>query len=604
MTTYYSKLQKKTTPCQNGNHVFLGVSSRTSSNQHDKVRNLFSKIGHKTKWLGIAIGCSGFWLFPNLLIAIPAFSAEQIAVFYGPLEFSLTVQDLELFAREGKISEELATYTGSINPKNLAQLREVLQQRFEANPTLVSQFSKSDMGGVVLERLGRLLQTETGGNGATALGTALVFAASDPQGLTLLNVLSKFPNRTIRVNLNLALQMVDQFSKLSKEKDVITKVIEQQAVTENSSATKVNFSQQGDLRQAGTFRWDKQTLTLNDTSRNRPLMVDVYLPEINNQGSIQQPPPLILISHGAAGDRANFAYLGSHLASYGFAVAVLEHPGDNSKLFQQFFSGVSDSPQPIELINRPLETKFVLDELARLEKTEPGWKGRLNTEQVGVIGHSIGGYTALTLAGAKINFEQAKNDCNDNQFLNLSLFVQCDAARVTASDYRFQDDRIKAVLAINPLTSTIFGESGLSGIKIPVMFIASGNDIFTPAVPEQIRPFTWLTTPNKYLVYLEKATHFSFTAANPERPNVMPIPADFIGPDPALARPSLNALSTVFFQTHLANQVAYQSYLSEGYVESIRQEPFKISLVQSLTATQIDKAVESANPTPAKTIQR
>lgn len=604
MTTDYSKLQKNPTACQNGNHVFLSVSSITSSNQHHKVRNLLTKIGQKTKWLGIGIGCAGFWLFPHLLTAKPAFSAEQIAVFYGPLEFALTLEDLELFAKEGKISEQLATYTGSINPKNLAQLREVLQERFEANPTLISQFSKSDMGEVVLERLGRLLQTETGENGATALGTALVSAASDSQGLTLLNLVSKFPNRTIRVNLNLALQMVDQFSKLSKERDVITKVIEQQAVTENTRATKVNFSQLGDLRQPGSFGWDKQSLTLNDTARNRSLMVDVYLPELNNQGIIQQPPPLILISHGAAGDRANFAYLGSHLASHGFAVAVLEHPGDNSKLFQQFFSGLSDSPKPIELINRPLETKFVLDELARLEKSEPNWKGRLNTEQVGVIGHSIGGYTGLTLAGAKINFEQAKKDCNDNQFLNLSLFVQCDANRVITSDYKFQDERIKAVLAINPLTSTIFGESGLSGIKIPVMFIASGDDIFTPAVPEQIRPFTWLTTANKYLVYLEKATHFSFTAANPERPNVMPIPADFIGPDPALARPSLNALSTAFFQTHLANQLEYQSYLSEGYVESIRQEPFNIYLVQSLTAIQIDKAVESANPAPVKRIQR
>ncbi|HEY9848303.1 MAG TPA: alpha/beta hydrolase [Leptolyngbyaceae cyanobacterium] len=604
MNTYYSKLQKPPTACQNGNHVSLSITSKTSNNKQNKGRHFFAKIGKKTKWLGILIGCSGFWLFPHLITAIPAFSAEQIAVFYGPLEFSLTVQDLELFAKEGKISEELATYAGSINPKNLAQLREVLQERFEANPTLVSQFSKSDMGGVVLERLGRLLQTETGENGAEALRGALVSAASDPQGLTLLNLLSKFPNRTIRVNLNLALQMVDRFSKLSKERDVITKVIEQQAVTENNSATKVNFSQQGDLRQPGSFRWDKQTITLNDTARNRSLMVDVYLPQLNDGESTQQPPPLILISHGAAGDRANFAYLGAHLASYGFAVAVLEHPGDNSKLFQQFFSGLSDSPQPIELINRPLESKFVLDELARLEKTEPAWKGRLNTEQVGVIGHSIGGYTGLTLAGAKINFEQVKKDCNDNQFLNLSLFVQCDAGRVTASDYKFQDDRIKALLAINPLTSTIFGENGLSGIKIPVMFIASGNDIFTPAVPEQIRPFTWLTTPNKYLVYIEKATHFSFTAANPERPNVMPIPADFIGPDPALARPSLNALSTAFFQTHLANQLGYQSYLSEGYVESIRQEPFKTFMVQSLTVTQIDKAVESTNPTTTKRIQR
>ncbi len=47
----------------------------------------------------------------------------------------------------------------------------------------------------------------------------------------------------------------------------------------------------------------------------------------------------------------------------------------------------------------------------------------LNLEQVGVVGQSFGGYTALALAGTKINFEQLKADCPAlENTLNVSLY--------------------------------------------------------------------------------------------------------------------------------------------------------------------------------------
>ncbi len=44
------------------------------------------------------------------------------------------------------------------------------------------------------------------------------------------------------------------------------------------------------------------------------------------------------------------------------------------------------------------------------------------------MGQSFGAYTALALAGAKINFEQLKQDyLPQAQYLNPSLFLQCRA---------------------------------------------------------------------------------------------------------------------------------------------------------------------------------
>jgi predicted dienelactone hydrolase len=87
-------------------------------------------------------------------------------------------------------------------------------------------------------------------------------------------------------------------------------------------------------------------------------------------------------------------------------VAVSEHPGSDAKQLQALLSGRADEvTSPREFIDRPLDVKYLLDELTRLSQSEPGFQERLNLQQVGVIGQSFGGYTVLALAGAKLNFQ-------------------------------------------------------------------------------------------------------------------------------------------------------------------------------------------------------
>ncbi|MBE9225130.1 alpha/beta hydrolase [Phormidium sp. LEGE 05292] len=543
----------------------------------------------------VAVAGLGFWLLSAILTTIPARSAERIAVVYGPIQFSLSVESLEALVKEGKVTEELSSYIGQIDPKNLTDLREIMQRRFEANPTVISQFTKAQLGQTVLERLGRVLQTEQGQNGANSLRTAFIAAAGDPEGLNLLNMLRRFPDRIVRVDLTQGLQIIGEFEKILRNTEASIKLIQQTSIAEASANSSFSFSQLPDLRRPGSFTWQQETLTINDTERNRPLMVDLYLPKTNT------PANVIVISHGAAGNRNTLSLLATHLASYGFAIVVMEHQGDSLKRFQDFFTGLADSPQPQELIYRPLEIKYVLDELQRREQTEPALKGRLNLQQVGVIGQSIGGYTSLALAGAKINFDLLRKDCLNNQIFNLSLLVQCEISRLTPANYELRDDRIKAVIAINPLTSSIFGETGLGQIQIPVMFVAGSADIFTPAFPEQIAPFTWLTTPNKYLVVIENASHFSLLGGREEDNSALPpFPRELVGPDPALARPYLNALSVAFFKTYLTNQPEFQPFLSANYARTISQLPFNLSLVEKLTAEQLTEALNNNSSNTVK----
>ena len=507
-----------------------------------------------------------------------AIAAQRIYLSYSALESSIAVDNLETYAREGKVKGDFAFYARRLNPQQLEQLRRVLLTRIELGPVEVSQFLYSSIGETLLQRLGQIIQTQGRQPGFYALRAALILAAADPEGLTLLNILRKFPTPGIRIDLQRSLQTVEDIERLISQTNSAIALIEQQS-TATATAQPIASKLPNIIKQ-GSFTWNKRTLTLRDLRRNRTFPADIYLP------NTKAPAPVIVISHGLGSDRSSFAYLAQQLASYGFAVAVPEHPGSNTQQLQALLAGrENEVVEPSEFINRPLDIKYLLDELQRFDAANP--EIRLNLQQVGAIGQSFGGYTVLGLAGASLNFKQLQTDCkNLSNSLNASLLLQC-RAQSLQRQYNLRDHRIKAAIAINPVTSSIFGQVGLSQIKIPVMIVSSSADNVAPALPEQIQPFSWLSATEKYLVLLQGGTHFSTLGDTNPVTDPVPIPSQVIGPEPALARRYIRALSVAFFQTYIANQPQYRPYLSAAYAQAISQEPIDLNLVQSLPATQL-----------------
>lgn len=358
--------------------------------------------------------------------------------------------------------------------------------------------------------------------------------------------------------------------------------ISQQSKVTAITQKQVNFSQLPDLTQQGQFSWRKKALLLNEPNHtNSKFITQVYLPNVKHSA------PVIVISPGFAADPDNLTYLAQRLASYGFAVALPRYATNqpNTKsLFDYLTNGVviDEKSQPQEYINRTLKIKIVLDELQKRSQSDPTFK--INAQQVGVIGLSFGGSTALTLAGATINFNQLKQDCKDvksdsvsSTLPNLSLLLQCRALELPQKQYDLSDKRIKAVMLINPVSGSLFGKEGLKNVRVPVMFISSSDDIFTPALKEQIKPFQWLNNQKKYFVAIQNTTHFSIPG-NKQAKN----------PSILLSRRYTKALSTAFFQTYVAEAKEYKKFLSSAYANSISQEALQISLVHKLRINQIE----------------
>ena len=548
--------------------------------------NLTSALGRRSLLLVIAV------LLPIFGINHAALAAERVYASYSVLERSISVSDLENYARKGVISEDLAVYTQYLQPEQLTELRQVLLSPIKVNAVAVSQFLYTPQGEFFLRRLAQVIRTQSGKEepGFLALRSGLILASSEPEGLTLLNLLRKYPSPNINIDISRTLGIAAELGKLVNETDKAIIAVSQQSEAEASNLQKtVNLARMPDLKRKGRFPWKQYSLKQLDTVRGRFIATDVYLP------SVQAPAPVIVISHGIGTDSSNFTYLASHLASHGFVVVVPNHPGSDTKQLSSLLGGrTSEVAEAKEFIERPLDVKYILDHLERLNQSDPLYKGRMNMQQVGVFGQSFGGYTALALAGAKLNFEELQQDCNQQALKdtwNVSLLLQCRvldlAGTKYAQQYDLRDERVKSVIAVNPITSSIFGEESLSQVSIPVMIVASSDDTVAPAVYEQILPFSWIGSSEKYLVMLKGGTHFSVIGNGKTSERQLALPSEVIGDDPAQARRYMQSLTLPFFESYTAGTSKYLPYLNAAYAQKISSQPIRLSLIQTLNITDL-----------------
>jgi predicted dienelactone hydrolase len=310
------------------------------------------------------------------------------------------------------------------------------------------------------------------------------------------------------------------------------------------------------------------------------LPTDLYLPDLPES----QKAPLVVISHGLGGDRTTFAYLAEHLASHGLAVAVVEHPGSSSAQLEALLTGLTNQGvESEEMIRRPVSIQTLLDELT-VAARNPEIGSRVNLQQVGMLGQSLGGYTTLALAGATIDRSSLELVCPPeiSSQANLSLLLQCSVLTLPPPLPPLQESRIQAAIAINPFDSVIFGPQGMANIAVPTMLMSSSNDTVTPALAEQLRPFSWLTPRDRYLLLMENGTHFSTIYRQQTGEDVIPVPRAVVGPAPEAAQRYVRAMSVAFFKVYLAADDAYRQYLDPVYVEALSQSELPAYLVQDL----------------------
>ncbi|UIE39691.1 alpha/beta hydrolase [Leptodesmis sichuanensis] len=531
----------------------------------------------RRKIVGFALGLLSA-LFIGSVVS-PGQAAERVNFNYGPLDFSVSVRSLEAFAKDGTVNSDLAFLINRLKPEQREKFRSFLTSRYQFSPVLMAQFFYSSLGERLLMYLGELIQAPANQNGFYGIRAALIQAAADPNGFSAIGFMQKFPTN-IRLNTQRILQQWNQISAVMQETETYITTLKQTSSAIKATEPAIDFGKLPNLQDPGPYQYVKQTRTLQDDSRQRQFIVDLYLPNVPEGSS----SPLVVFTNGIGTRLDLYGYLAQHLASYGFAIAIPQHPGSDDLQQQAFLKGMSrEMFQATAFIDRPLDITYLLNELERLNPSE--FKNQLNLKQVGIFGNSFGGDTALAVAGARMNFKQLAADCSPKKNLvNLSLLVQCQALQLPHKDYNFRDPRIKAASVLFPGSNSLYGQNGLNQITIPVLWGAVSKDIFSPLVLEQLPAFNGLRTPDKYLVVAEGIDHLNLNFYALRTLKTMDqASADAVTlKAPEAAKLYLKALNLAFFQVYLADRAEYRPYLTASYAQAISQDSYTFVFLQSL----------------------
>ena len=537
-----------------------------------------TRIWANRRWRFLAMAVIAGFL-QLVLLAKPGFSTERIYVSLGPFERSILVADLATYAHTGELSAELQPIARFLSPEQLEQFRTGLLVSADIDVVTVSQFLYTAQGEAVLAWLGEFIQTEGRLNAGLAVRGATILATADADGgLNILNFLKHFPTPGVRIDLGPVVRIGRTvISEVNQTKDVTAQIFEQADVTasDGRGSASTDWSVRN-LISPGANRWERRSL------EQTTLPTDLYLPE-------GQRSPLVVISHGLGGNRETLAYLAEHLASHGLAAAVVEHPGSSDEQISALLSGqIGEVVEPEEMIRRPLDIHVLLDELETLVQDDPTLGRRIDLQRVAVLGQSMGGYTSLAVAGATFDLDTLEKSCPPQiAQLNLSLLLQCLVPLVPQPLPPLPDERVKAAIAINPLDSAVFGPTGMANIEVPTMIVSGSADTVTPALAEQLRPFTWLEVPERYLLLIEGGTHFSAIYDPQASEDSIALPEEALGPNPQLAQDYVRATSVAFLKTYLAEDETYRQYLDPSYTAGLSQPDLPMVLARNVLIEKI-----------------
>lgn len=211
--------------------------------------------------------------------------------------------------------------------------------------------------------------------------------------------------------------------------------------------------------------------------------------------------PLIVLSHGSGGNAINIGWIAAHLADQGYIVVSTNHPHSTSR--------DSIPAETIKVWERPADMTTILD---HFEQT--GIEGLIpDMDRVASMGFSLGGFTALSLAGGLVNQQAYIQHCLDHaKMLDCQWYANAGVDLAAIDTDRFEqsnrDPRIKTTIAIDPALSPAFLEASLMNMQMPVQIINLGDPETVPSTinGQNIAEFL----PNVEYTHVSEATHFSF----------------------------------------------------------------------------------------------
>ncbi len=260
-----------------------------------------------------------------------------------------------------------------------------------------------------------------------------------------------------------------------------------------------------------------ERITLHDATRKKDLEATLRFPVVSGPDAMASRFPLIIFSHGMGGSRTAFAELSEFWASHGYVVV---HPTHSDSLELQkradpkagrgFMTDPRAYTKNVDPADRLADVKFLLDSLDAIEAFDQrlGTKegGRIDSERIGMAGHSAGALTTQMAIGVGV---RGLRGLADGESFRQRMAVR------SVGDARID---VGVIISGQGTTSRMLTKDSWLKVSVPTLTITGSKDTsrasnetpesrrhsfeFAPGVAKGGQP--------AYLLWLEGATHGSY----------------------------------------------------------------------------------------------
>lgn len=207
--------------------------------------------------------------------------------------------------------------------------------------------------------------------------------------------------------------------------------------------------------------------------------------------------PLLVVSHGFQNSAAMLSWLGESMAAKGHVVAIIEH---------RDFPVIDDATRQISfattVLNRSRDQRFVIARLrAAASDGESLLHDVLDPDRIALAGYSMGGFGAVTTAGAG----------HDPSSPVMQAMPQTMLAGLLEDDVLPPPEGLKAIILFAPWgyqpPYSVWRREALARIEIPVLLIGGDHDDVSD-YDRGVRPL-WeaMTGSERWLLSFSEARH-------------------------------------------------------------------------------------------------
>ena len=426
--------------------------------------------------------------------AAPLRAAELLEVQLDGLQLPIDLQALEAWTRNPSRPEgDLAAWLDLLDPAAQRQLLKLLQAPLVQDRSFARQLLRSWAGQRLVAGLGGLLRTEQGPAGSL-LDQALTQLLQRQPQVTTIELLRAVPSERLVLNLDGGLQLAGGWQRQLREQRSALELLRDLPLRTVSTPLPLQ-----DAVVAAPRRWQ-----LPVPHRAQPLELQIW--SVAAPASASAPaPPWVLLTPGLGGSASQLEWLAEGLQQRGWPVLLLDHPGSDERAVHELLEGRRAAPGAETLADR------ILDLRAVVAAVERGPLPRLGGRVV-LMGHSLGGLTALLTAGLRPE-PGLERRCDRAlagiPLTNLSRLLQCQLLDVPLPAPAPLAQPLEAVVSFNGFGSLLWPHRGLRPLRAPVLLVGGSLDLITPPLSEQLQLFLPAAAAQNRLVLLEGGSHFS-----------------------------------------------------------------------------------------------